>query len=154
MAKKTVEEQPFDFASEYRKMKKEGVEQILPYTGRRVRLRSVDAPTLLKEGQIPNILTPMIVKMVYQDINDNELRQYTEKNTGDAAHALAMLESLDFVAKHAITDGTKVEDLTISEKRYIFRLVMGAAELLITFRYDEDANVEDVPDGEDLRQTA
>lgn len=146
MAKQTKAKE-FDFGAEYKKMQTYGVEQVLPPTGRKIKLKSVDAESLLKEGQIPNILTPLIVKMVYQDLSGNEIRQFVEGNKGQVQDALGMVETLNFIAKYAITDGTKVESLTLAEKRWIFRLVMGAAELLITFRFDQDPDVEVVSEG-------
>lgn len=150
MAKK--KEKEFSIPDELKKMRQNGVEQMLPPTGRILRLKAVDAPTLLREGKMPDILTPLVVKSVYQDLSDNELRQFVEQQKGSPKEALDMLEAMDFIAKHTIADGTKVEDLTIPEKRWLFRLVMGAAEMLVTFRYEPNLDVEPVDEEQDVPQ--
>lgn len=152
MAKKIEKPQePADFMDE---MRSKGIEHRIPGTGRHIRLRSVDAPTLLRDGKMPDLLTPLLVKAVYQDLSDKEIRDYLGQNKGKIEDALKMVDTMDFVVGKAIADGTKLSDLTVGEKRWIFRLVMGPAELLITFRYDPTAIVEPVAEGEDVQQAA
>lgn len=150
MAKKKETKQP-DVNELMREMRTKGIEQVIPGTERHIRLRSVDAPTLLREGKMPDMLTPLVIKSVYQELSDKELRDFLGHARSGAEEALKMLDTIDFVAKTAIADGTKVEDLTLAEKRWIFRLVMGPAELLISFRYDPNADVESVDEGEELQ---
>jgi hypothetical protein len=61
---------------------------------------------------------------------------------------------MDFVCERTVADGTPVNDLTLAEKRWIFRLVMGPAELLTTFRYDPNFDVADVDESDEVRQDA
>lgn len=154
MAKSKKETQEKTIPELLQEMKAKGIEHKIPATDRVVRLRTLDAPALLKEGKMPDILTPLVIKSVYQEVSDREMREFLgQKHTG-AEDALKMIEAMDYVVQKSITDGTKPEDLTLGEKRWIFRLAMGPAELLVTFRYDEDADVESVDEGEDLPQTA
>jgi hypothetical protein len=114
-------------------------------------LRYLEPAALLREGKMPDNLTPLVMKSVYGDIDGNDINKFLYKDNGaDAAAALAHLETIDFVVKRAIADNTKVEDLTLGEKRWIFRLVMGDAETLATFRLNEDPDVGDVDSGEDV----
>jgi hypothetical protein len=46
------------------------------------------------------------------------------------------MELLDRIAAKSITDGTKVEELTLAEKKLIFRFALGSNELLVSFRYE------------------
>lgn len=153
MVKKTTAKQqkPVDFVEGQREMRAKGIEQIIPGTQRVVRLRTLDSATLLREGKMPDILTPLVVKSVYQDLTDNEVRKFVEKERGNPAEALEFIDVLDFVASKSIADGTRVEDLTIPEKRWIFRLAMGAAELLIFFRYEPESDVAVVDESEDVQ---
>lgn len=130
-----------------------GIEVELPGTERLVRLRALDAEALLKEGKMPDLLTPLVIKSVYAEMNDREVREFLGQQRNSMPEALAHLETVNYVVEKGIADGTKVKDLTLAEKRWIFRLVMEPAELLITFRYDKDASVELVAESEELRET-
>lgn len=133
-------------------MKSRGTEVAIPGTDRVVRLRTLDAETLLREGKIPDILTPLVIKSVYEELSDREVRAVLAQSRGTTEEALAMVEAIDFVAEKSIADSTKVKELTLGEKRWIFRLAMEPAELLVTFRYDPDANVEPVAEGDEVQQ--
>lgn len=135
-------------------MKAHGVEQVIPGTERKIRLRAVDAPTLLKEGKMPDILTPLVVKSIYQELDDKELRHFVGQQKETVEDALKHIDALNFIAAKTIADSTKVEDLTLAEKRWIFRLVMGPAELLVTFRYDPNPDVESLAEGEDVQSAS
>lgn len=133
-------------------MKRYGDPQTLPRTGRQVHLRTVNTKELLADDKLPDILTPLIVKSVYMDLTDNELRQFVEQQKGSKKEALDLLDSIDYVVTKTIVSGAKLDDLTLAEKRWVFRLVMGPAELLINFRLDEESDVEPVDEGEDVPQ--
>lgn len=128
-----------------------GAEQKIPGTDRVVRVRTVDAPTLLRSGKVPDILTPLVMKTIYTELSDKELREFLRTGKDTVVDALAMADALNFIAKESLMDGTKVEELTMGEKRWLFRLAMGPAELLINFRYDEDADVGDMETGKDIQ---
>lgn len=147
-AKKEKQLSPIELLNE---MKSKGIEQQILGTNRIVRLRTLDAPTLLRQGKLPDILTPLVVRSVYEELPDKELREFLGHQRGSVEDALKHIEALDFVASQSIADGTKVEDLTLAEKRWIFRLAMGPAELLITFRYDPNDDVELVAEVEDVQ---
>lgn len=137
-----------------KEMRSKGYEVSLPYTERKIRLKAVDAPTLLRAGNIPDMLTPLVTKTIYEDLKDREIRDFLTVNRGDVKEALDLADAVDFIVKHTIADGTKVEDLTPAEKRWVFRLVMEPAEYLVTFREDEDVDVGPVATGDEVQQTA
>lgn len=149
---KNEKKEPMDYAERLHEMRLKGTEYKLPGTGRLVRLRALDAPTLLREGKLPDILTPLVVKSVYQELSDREVKEFMGAQRGNAQEALSMIDAMDFVVKKSIADNTKLEDLTLAEKRWIFRMAMGPAELLITFRYDKELDVEPVVKGENIRE--
>ena len=148
MAKKEKEQTPVERLAE---MNSKGIEQTMPGTGRVVRIRTVNSVDLLRSGNVPDILTPLIVKSVYQELNDNDTRRFLENAKDKVEDALARADALDFICEKAIADGTKVKDLTIGEKRWIFRLVLGPAELLITFRLEQEPDVEAVDESQDVQ---
>lgn len=137
-----------------REMRLHGIEQRIPGTDRIVRLRVIDAPALLREGKMPDILTPLLIKSIYQDLTDQELREFVGTPKGSVTDALSLLETMDFVCSKTLADGTDINDLTLAEKRWIFRLVMGPAELLTTFRYDPQLDVADLDEGSEVQPVA
>jgi hypothetical protein len=152
MAKKEVKKlTPVEALEE---MKSRGTEIEIPGTGRLVRLRTLDAESLLREGKIPDILTPLVIKSVYEELSDREVRSVLAQSRGSKEDALAMMEAIEFVAEKSIADSTKVKGLTLGEKRWIFRLAMEPAELLVTFRYDPNADVEPVVEGDEVQPVA
>lgn len=132
-------------------MTSRGTEVSIPGTDRLVRLRTLDAPTLLREGKMPDILTPLVIKSVYEELSDKEVRGFLSQSRGSKEEALATMEAIDFIVERTIVDNTKVKNLTLGERRWIFRLVMGPAEILTTFRYDPDADVEPVVEGNEIQ---
>jgi hypothetical protein len=132
-------------------MHSRGIEQTMPGTNRTIRIRHLDAVHMLREGKMPDILTPLVIKSVYQDVSDRELREFLGAHKGSADDALSFAETVDYVVSKSIADGTKLDSLTMNEKRWIFRLAMGPAELLLNFRDDEDADVESVDEGDEVQ---
>ena len=151
MAKKA---KPLTIVERLDEMNARGTEIMLPGTDRIVRLRPIDAEACLRDGKVPDILTPMVTKSLYQELTDKESREFLSGNRGGTPEAFAHLQAVNYVCEKAIADNTKVKDLTLAEKRWIFRLAMGPAELLVTFRYDEDADVESVAEVEDVQPVA
>ena len=153
-AVKQAKVQEPSFAELMQEMKSIGSLQRIPGTERLVRLRALDTPSMLANGKMPDILTPLVIKSVYQDITDKEVQEVIQQHKSTKEEALAMLETLDFVAAHAIADDTKVTDLTLAEKRWIFRLALGSAELLIAFRFQPEYDVAELVPGEQVQQVS
>lgn len=124
-----------------KEMRGEGWPTAIPHTDRVVRLKSVEASALLQDDRMPDILTPLVIKSVYTDLSDNQIKDYLEKERTDKSDALAFLSSIDYICALAIADDTNVEDLVLTEKRWVFRLVLGPAELLVKFRDNEKVDV-------------
>jgi hypothetical protein len=135
-------------------MLEKGWEQILPFSERKVRLRTVQPADLLRSGECPDILTPLMLRSIYEDLTDQELRAWLEKPLEGIEEALKYADMLDNIAKHGIADNTKVTSLTASEKKWIFRFVLGPAEMLVSFRYQPPTNVATVAEGEPGPSTA
>lgn len=132
-------------------MQASGNEQTLPQTGRKIRLRTLDVEALLYEGKVPDILTPLVIKSVYQDLDDDTLLDFMRGKEVNPTDAIKHLQAIDYVVQKCITDGTDIKKLTLGERRWIFRLVMMPAEILVTFRYEQESDVESVPEGDEVR---
>lgn len=135
-------------------MKRYGNPQIIPGTKRQVRVKTLEARELLADTKMPDILTPLVIKSVYQDLSDREVREFLGQPKVGVVEALALMDSIDYIVEKALVSGAKPSDLTLAEKRWVFRLVMTPAELLISFHYDEDPDVGAVDEGENVSQAA
>jgi hypothetical protein len=144
-----------------RAMRVNGVEQIIPFTLRKLRIRTADPNRLMRAGKVPDILTPLVAKTIYQEVSDAELQNFATKPREQAADALAVLDSLNIVARDVLVqpkvvddpqsdDEIAIEELTMAERRWIFRLALAPAEVLTNFRYQPDGDVELVAEGDDV----
>lgn len=154
MAKRIVSPKERTISELLAEMNTKGIEFKIPGSERIVRIRNLDAPTLLREGKMPDILTPLVIRSIYQEISDKEIREFLGQNKNTVNDALALLETMDFVAERVIMDGTRVAELTLGEKRWLFRVAMEPAELLVSFRYDPNDDVADVDESHEVQQTS
>jgi hypothetical protein len=138
-------------------MRREGWEQVVPTTGRVIRLRTVEAADLLRSGDCPDILTPLMLRSIYQELTDREIREWLERpvDTGTQVEdAIKYLDMLDLIAGKGIADDTAVSDLSLGEKKFIFRFVLGPSEMLVLFRYEPRTDVAAVAEEQPLSQAA
>jgi hypothetical protein len=131
-----------------------GWEQTLPTTQRKIRLRTVRPAELLRSGECPDILTPLVLRSIYEEVTDPEWREWLDKPIERAEEAIQYADMVTLVCRMGIADDTPVESLSDGEKKLVFRFVMGPAEMLVLFRYTETENVEPVAEGESVSQPA
>jgi hypothetical protein len=131
-----------------------GWAQTLPTTQRNIRLRSVRPADLLRSGECPDILTPLVLRSIYDEVGDPEWREFLDKPIERAEEAIQYADMLTTVCRMGIADDTPVDSLSDGEKKIIFRFVMGPAEMLVLFRYEAQPNVESVAEGEGISQLA
>lgn len=134
-------------------MREQGWEQTFS-TGRSVRLRTLEPDMLLREGDCPDILTPLLLKSLYGDDRNAAVREFLEQPFGTKEDAFAYIDLLNLICGKSICDGTKVEELTLAEKRLIFRFALGSSELLTSFVYEPPPPVAVVEEVNDLPQAA
>jgi len=134
-------------------MRREGWEQELD-SGRKVRLRTLEPHMLLRDGDCPDILTPYLVKSLYMPITNSPTPNDFEVDLQDREEAIAYADMLTYIAKKSLADDTDVDDLTLSEKKFILRLALVGAELLVSFRYEKTQDVAPVEEGEPVSQVA
>lgn len=134
-------------------MREQGWEQTFS-TGRKVRLRTLEPDMLLREGDCPDILTPLLLKSLYGDDRNAAVREFLDQPFGTKEDAFAYIDLLNLICSKSICDGTKVEELTLAEKRLIFRFALGSSELLTSFVYEPPPPVAVVEEVNDLPQAA
>jgi hypothetical protein len=130
-------------------MREKGWEQTFS-TGRTVRLRTLEPDMLLREGDCPDVLTPLLLRSLYGDDRNASVKEFLEQPFGSKEDAFAFVELLNLICSKSICDGTKVEELTLAEKRLIFRFSLGSSELLVSFTYtppesEQEPNNETTP---------
>lgn len=136
-------------------MKMSGWEQIIPTTLRHVRLRTVEPADLLRSGECPDILTPLMLRSIYQDLTDPEIRELLDKPPTQVEEAIKYSDMIDLVVAKGIADDTAMSALSLGEKKWIFRLLLSPAEMMVLFRHNTaQAVVESVAEGEPVSQTA
>jgi hypothetical protein len=140
------------FGDKMKVMKRDGWEQTLT-SGRTVRLRALEPHVLLRDGDCPDLLTPMLIRSLYEG-QDAAAREFLQAPLPGTAEALAFVDAIDRIVAKSLADGTDVADLTIGEKKWIFRLALGGAELLISFRLQPQGDVAIVEEGEPVSQAA
>lgn len=163
--------------SAWREPRQAGVPVQLP-SGNIARLRPVEPQALLKQGEIIDILTPLVAKMLFQgaDATAETIAQVigdatagTDDNPAQLQEAAARLADLervcDIVCKAAFVDPRVVDepqaeneiapdDIELSDKVHVFTLALRGAAALRHFRYEPSADVESVPDEQGQPQPA
>jgi hypothetical protein len=152
-----MDELPVSSGSEWRKRRERGELIQLPYSGYIVRIRTVRPDELLKLGKIPQILTTLLLEEIYGKGEDNKYEKFLEDNE-TTEEALAMLESLrvacvaGMVEPKIVDNPTQdneisIDDIELSDRAYIFRLVFAPSDALSRFRYKPPSDVDVVADG-------
>lgn len=138
---------------ELRRAYEEGLPQRL-LSGIEVKMRPVQADKLLMSGKVPDILTPLVMNMLFPpkqaepgpETFPDEIGDYIAKPRDDTKEALEFIRSVDVVCEAALIDPTIVPYLSLGDRLWIFRLAFYPAEVLSTFRLEPTPNVGLTPD--------
>lgn len=144
-------------ASEFRKMREQGVAQTL-LSGRKVRLRTVTPDRLLRTGKVPDILTPLVTRMLFEEVTNQELNDFIAPRE-QAKESLEMVDAINVVCEAGLVyprivddpqgeDEISIDDLSLADRGWIFKLVFQPAEVLSRFRLESLTDVETGADGE------
>lgn len=135
-----------------RRIHEEGVEQTL-LSGIPVMMRPVRIEVLLASGHVPDILTPLMLKGLYENIND-DLTDFVAKPRDGKEETLEMLRSVDAVCAASLVDPSIVPYLELPDRMWIFKLAFQPAEVLSSFRLRPEGDVVSVDEGEQVPQAA
>lgn len=129
----------------------EGLPQTL-LSGLEVQMRPVQPDKLLLSGKVPDILTPLVMGMmfarekeddtVFPDEVKDPITHYLTREREKAQEAMEFIKSVDVVCEAALVDASIVPYLTLPDRMWIFRLAFMPVEVLATFRHQPQANVE------------
>ncbi len=147
---------------ELRCIYEEGV-HIRTLTGLEIKVRPVQVDRLLMAGKIPDILTPLVMRMMFgkkaddvefPDEIDDPVLHYLSKQRAETEEAVEFMKSVDIICEAALPDASIVPYLPLSDRLWIFKLALLRAEVLSTFRHEPQGNVEAVHDQQtDAQQT-
>lgn len=156
--------------ADWREPRRQGIPVQLP-SGNIARLRPVEPQRLLAQGEIIDILTPLVAQMLLQGadaslatieavIGDVAGAEADSAQLQEAAKKLADLERVcDIVCKAAFVEPAVVDnpqgdnemapdDIELQDKIHVLTLALRGAAALRHFRYEPQPDVGAIPDGE------
>lgn len=128
----------------------EGLEQEL-ISGVKVKMHSVRIEDLLRKGNLPDILTPIVIKTLFEDTH-KERDAYLFAPRQESEDTLKMIAGVDAVCEAALIDPSVVPYLSLSDRMWIFKLAFMPAAVLSTFRFRQEGDVETEGDSEGFAQ--
>jgi len=140
-------------ASEWKVPYVEGIEITLP-SGKAVSLRPVSMDTMLLQGKISDLLTPLVAKAMWEETPADEIASKAELAKGFSELVNTIIPAAVLSPK-VITSGEPGEDeilldwIEFGDRTFIFQLVIQPVELLYSFRDEQRANLDAVPTGEE-----
>lgn len=155
---------------EWRRPRETGFLKTLP-SGNKAYLRPVTPAALMEHmGEIPDHLTPIVSEMIFGGITHAKVLQLVDAMGVDAAQdslkrAARSVEFANTLCKIAfvnpkVVDNPQAEDeiapgdIELADRFFVLTLSMQPVEVLRSFRWEQTADVEDVPDSDEARAEA
>ena len=141
---------------DWRKPREEGFLLALP-SGNSAKIRPVALDVLLRQGKVPDLLTPFVAKMIYEGVDTDELDKLlsVEKLAEQSDEMLALIDAIcaaaflepRIVAEPQAEDEIAIEDVELADRGTVFSLAMLPANDLRRFLDRQAASLEPVSDG-------
>lgn len=142
---------------DWRKPREEGFLLALP-SGNSATIRPVALDVLLRQGKIPDLLTPLVAKMIYEGVDTDELDKLlsVEKLAEQSDEMLALIDAIcaaaflepRIVEQPQAEDEIAIEDVELADRGTVFSLAVLPANDLRRFLQRQASAVEPVPDGD------
>jgi len=142
---------------DWRKPREEGFLLALP-SGNSAKIRPVALDVLLRQGKVPDLLTPFVAKMIYEGVDTDELDKLlsVEKLAEQSDEMLALIDAIcaaaflepRIVAEPQAEDEIAIEDVELADRGTVFSLAMLPANDLRRFLERQAPSLEPVPDGD------
>jgi hypothetical protein len=143
--------------SDWRKPREEGFVLALP-SGNAARIRPVALDVLLRNGEIPDLLTPFVAQMVYSGVDTDELDKLLspEKLTEQSGEMLELIDAVvtaafvepRIVADPQADDEISIADVELADRGTVFSLAVLPANDLRRFLERQTSDMELVQDGD------
>lgn len=137
---------------ELRRIYEEGIPQKL-ISGIEVRLHPIQIEKLLEGGDVPDALSNIMLKALYQDVTE-ELNEFALTERKTQSEAMELIRSIDLVCNAVLLDPGIVPYLSLTDRLWIFKLAFYPAEVLSRFRNEPAFDVVGVDKGQSLPQVA
>ena len=139
-------------AAEWRKLTEEGEVIQLP-GGLVARIRTVSIETMIINGEIPDLLTPIATKTLFKETSLSEIGDDADvsKEWIDLVHLIvpaAMVEPRVAYGDNPTDDCLALSEMGWDDKLAVFQLAVSSVDVLANFRQAQKARLESVPDGE------
>jgi hypothetical protein len=126
-------------------------------SGKRAKLRAVDVSLLLLQGNIPDLLTPQVVKMFYGPDQETPARSDIALKTGIEPDELPIINLIcrsAFVEPRIVDepiadDEIAIDDVDLYDRLQVYNMCTRGLEVLRNFRLEPFADVAAIPDGQD-----
>lgn len=140
--------------STWRRPRTVGETVTLP-SGNVATLRPVALDMLIASGKLPDLLTPIAAKSLWTETDTSTIADQVETAKG-FAELINLIVPLAVLRPHIVDDPQSddeisLADIDFSDKIAIFQLATGGSQTLSLFRKGQEANVEPVLDGENVR---
>ena len=142
---------------EWRKPREEGFTLALP-SGNVARIRPVALDVLLRQGKVPDLLTPWVAKTIYDGVDTDELEKMlsVENLVEQSDEMLSLIDAIctaAFVEPRIVEDPEAedeiaIADVDLADRGTVFSLAVLPARELRTFLDRQAAGVEPVSDGD------
>lgn len=162
--------------AQIRAARERGFEQVLPESGYPVRLRHLEPEALLQQGEVPDLLSPLVEAMLFEGLDADRIEAQLSEALKPESFSLERTEKLiryinlmcaaalvyPRMETRDIPEGTALEDdvilpedLPLADRFFIWSMSLQPVEVLRRFRYSKPgATVEPVPDGDEDRVQA
>lgn len=135
---------------ELRRAYEEGIPQTL-LSGIQVKMRPVQPDKLLAAGTVPDILTPLVMRMIFPPPEaevhfPDEVNTFLSQERKKAADTVEFVRAVDVVCAASLVDPSVVPYLPLSDRMWIFKLAFLPVEVLSRFRLKSTRDVGAVPD--------
>jgi hypothetical protein len=147
-------------AAEFHVSREKGELITLPSTGRKVRMKAVKPAELLRLGDIPDVLSDLVVGFLYGSITEEEYKKFFSPKE-KKEQAIDLINSMELVCRCALMEPKisdvpdlennyiVIDDLEDSEQRFIFDLAMLGVTSLKSFRKEQEASLAVVANEQD-----
>lgn len=136
-------------AKAWREMREQGVIVPLP-SGKVARLRPVGIEELVRRGKIPDDLSPMAAEVVWKNTTSTEHVRALGKRAIDMLNIIvqsAFIEPKVVESDQPGEDEISIDDIDLEDKQAVFAFVTAPVGALAYFRARQNADVADIPDG-------
>ena len=145
-------------ASEWRKPRVEGYLVELP-SGHRARIGPVDLSILLLKGDIPDLLTPLATRIIFEGVDEEEMDQQFSidqvlDRAGETMDFINTICRAAFIEPRIVREDPGegeilIEDVCIDDRSHVFSIAIHGARVLQSFRVGQEGAVEPPRDSED-----